>query len=149
MRTYSTKKTHKERTGARSGPRTSLLASRVSVHPAHAAAHATRSACRGGLRLLLLLGDQALGRQDHAGDGGRVLQRDTHHFGRIHHARLDQILEFTGRGVVALALRAALDLVDDHAALRPCVLGDLAGRLLDGAAHDINPDLLVAARLDL
>ena len=62
-------------------------------------------------RLVLLrqLGDDALGREEQAGDGSRVLQRAAGHLGRVDDAGLDEVLVFAGGDVVAFVAFALLD----------------------------------------
>ena len=92
------------------------------------------------------LGHESFGGKDQAGDGGRVLQGGTGHFGRVHDALGDQVAELAGRGIVALA--GPLDLFDDDRAFDTGVVRDLAGRLFESAADDVHADLLIAFELE-
>src|SRR5271166_4176276 len=64
-------------------------------------AHATGRVARGSGRLLRLVGNDGLGRQEQPGDGRRVLQRRAGHLDRVGHAGLQQVLVLTGGGVQA------------------------------------------------
>ena len=115
------------------------------VHAAHAtahSAHSTAAAARGSLRFLLL-GDQALGREQKARDRGGVLQRGLGDLGRIDDAGLDQVFVLAGAGVEPVGVLAFLDLVDHHGAFPAAVARDDAQRLFQGAAHDLDADGLV------
>ena len=65
----------------------------LEVHTAHAAGRVAR----GCGRLLRLVGDDGLGRQEQRRDGRRVLQRRTGHLDRVGNAGLEQVLVLTGR----------------------------------------------------
>src|SRR5580658_3022827 len=69
---------------------------------------------RVGPRLLLILGDDALGREQQAGYRGRVLQRASDHFGRIHNSGLHKILKLLSCRIKAKGARVVLDLIDHH-----------------------------------
>ena len=58
------------------------------------------------LIFLRLFGDHALGGQQQAGNGGRILQRVTGHLGRVDDAGLDQVLVLLGVGVEAVGALA-------------------------------------------
>ena len=59
------------------------------------------AAASGGGGGLGLVGDDALGGEQEAGDGGGVLQGGAGDLGGIDDARLDEVLVFTGGDVVA------------------------------------------------
>src|SRR6185312_11134780 len=103
-----------------------------------------------GLLPLGLLGDQGLGGDQERSDRSRILQRRAHHLGRIDDAGLDQVLIFAGGRVVAPGIVSLLQELADHdRAVIARVLGDLAGRRLDGAADNLHAGLLVGVlRLD-
>ena len=115
------------------------------AHAGHSAAHAAATAAGGRRGFFGALGHEGFGGEDQAGDGGRVLQGGTGHFGRVHDALGDQVAELAGRGVVALA--GLLDLLDDDRAFDTGVVRDLAGRLFEGAADDGDADFLIAFQL--
>src|SRR5580658_10563525 len=100
----------------------------------------------GGSRILLLgeLRDHALGREQQTGDRGRVLEGRARDLGRVDDARLDEVLVLVGRDVVAEVALAGEDLADDNRALDARVRAEHPDRVLDGPAHDLGADLLVA-----
>src|ERR1043165_8587945 len=109
---------------------------------AHAAAHAAGH--RGRFVVFGNLGDERLGRQHEAGDGGRVLQRRARHLRGVNHALLDHVAELFGGRVVAVRLLLVLaHLLDDDRALLARVRDDLPERLFQSAAHNRDADLLV------
>src|SRR2546430_5134029 len=115
-------------------------ASSRSVHPSHA----TAAGHRGHLLLLLLLHHHALGGEEQSRDGRGVLQRRAGDLGRVDDAGRDQILVLVGLGVVAVVqLGRLLHLPHDDRALRTRVLNDDPDRLLERAADDLDPGLLV------
>ena len=118
-----------------------------STHTAAHAAHSTTAAAGGcaGLRLGFLY-HQALGGEHHAGDRGCVLDRGAGHLGRVDDTLSDQVAEGAGRRGVSRAVAA--DRFDDHAAFYTGVVGDLAGRLFEGAADDVDTNLLIAFALE-
>src|SRR5215510_7475522 len=78
----------------------------------------------------------------------RVLQRHPLDLGRIDDPRLHHVDVVHAVRVVAAVRRGlTLDLLDDHAALEPRVLDDLANRLLERPLHDHRAHLLVAVGL--
>src|SRR3569833_172106 len=115
------------------------------VHAAHAAARRTA----GSRLVFLLLDDERFRREEEAGDRRRVLQRRAGHLGRVDDAGLDQVLVRVGERVVTerVILRRT-DLLDDDGAFTTGVLHDHADRLFDGAANDVDANLLVGIQLD-
>src|SRR6185369_14244340 len=87
--------------------------------------------------------------QDHRGDGGGVLERGARDLGRIDDALLEQVTVLPAQGVVPLAGLEALDVLDDHLAGSPGVVGDLSGRRLERLADDVDTDSGVALELHL
>ena len=55
----------------------------INGNPLHHAAHTACGHCRHGGSVGLLLGQHALGRQEHRSDRSGILQRDTRHLGQI------------------------------------------------------------------
>src|SRR5215469_9106118 len=116
----------------------------ISAHAAVAAGH------RSGFLLLRQFGDQGFGRQHEGRDRACVLQRGADHLRGIEHAGLDQVFVLSGEGVVAeVRLLRFEHLAEYHSAFFTGVLGDLAQRLLHGALHDVDADVLVAFELQL
>ena len=70
-----------------------------------------------------------------------------HDLGRVDDAGLDQVLVLLGGGVEAERALAVLDLLDHDRAVDARVVGDLAQRLLDRAADDVDAVLPVVAEL--
>src|SRR5664279_5469468 len=77
-----------------------------------------------GLLLLRQVGDEGLGREDHGGDRGGVLERRAGHFGSIHDALLEHVPVLAFQGIEALAPGQRLDALDDDFAMRAGVVGD-------------------------
>src|SRR5438105_1641227 len=113
-------------------------------------AHPVRAARAGTAFLLFLrlLGDHRLGGQHQRGDRRGVLQGRTRHLGRVDHARREQVLVISGRGVEAVTALALADLVDDDRALPAAVLRDPAGRLLERPSDDVHAELLAGFHLE-
>src|ERR1700693_2844755 len=129
----------KKKAPALAGARRSSRATVRSVHSAHSAArHSGRS-----LILLLDLGDEGLGREHEAGDGGRVLEGVLGDLGGIDDPGLDHVFDLLAISVEAEVAALVLELVDDHRALGARVRHDLTGRLLQRAHDHSRPDLLV------
>ena len=63
--------------------------------------------------------------------------------GGVDDAALEEVLILLGAGVIAVIGLAVLHLVDDDAAFKAGVLDNHAQRLLDGAADDLDAELLV------
>src|SRR6516165_3664440 len=76
------------------------------VHAVHAAAVAAAGRGRLGLRNF---DDEGFGGQKQSGNRSSVLQGGAGHLGWVDHAGLDQVLECTGRGVVAEVLILVLE----------------------------------------
>src|SRR5450759_1133487 len=114
----------------------SLAAQVLEVHlPAVAVATA------GGLLLLRDVGDESLGGQDHLGDGGCVLKGGAGHLGGVHDALCEHVTVLALEGVVAEAGLHATNLLDHDFAMSSGVVGNLADRVLEGAADDIDTNL--------
>jgi hypothetical protein len=97
-------------------------------------------------------GDHHLGRDQQTRDRGGVLQRETHHLGRIDDPGIDQVHILQRLRVDAVVGISLVDQLADHD--RPVDAGiehDLADRLLQGAPDDnTDADALVAVgRLEL
>ena len=93
------------------------LASRLPLHHSvHAAGPAVAAAAAG----ILLLGDvrdHAVGREEEARDGRRVLQRGADDLRRIHDASLQEVGVLAGADVVAVRASRLLDVGDDERGL--------------------------------
>src|SRR5438552_4162950 len=97
-------------------------------------------------RFLLLLGNlghEAFGRQQQAGDRGRVLQRRARDFLRVHNARLDQVFILAGRDVVTFIALAAFDFLHNYGAFHTGIVCQRPSRVLDGAFDNVDTDALV------
>ena len=119
------------------------------VHTAHAA-HAKVAGGHRGLSTrptpkhgFLDVAEDALGGEEHAGDAGGVLQGHAGHLGGVDDAGGEEVLVLFGAGVVAVVVLAVLDLVDNDATLKAGVLDNHAQRLFDGAADNLDAELLV------
>src|SRR3954447_23724830 len=126
-------------------PRRAVPAGRLEVHVAAVAMATSRH------RVLLLrnVRDERLGRQDHRRDRGRVLERRTGDLGRVDDALVEHVPVLALEGIEALALRQALDLLDDDLAGLAGVVRDLASRSLERLADDLDADLGITLELDL
>ena len=113
-------------------------------HTPHAThtAHSTHAAAHGhGGRVLLDLGDDALGRRQEGGDAGGIGQRLFDHQRRVNDTTFDHVAEFARVGVVAGS--ALQDLLDDGAALDAGIVGDGLAGDANGAGDNVHTDLLV------
>ena len=118
----------------------------------HHAAHATHagSGHSGGGVLLLLLGDDTLGGEEHTGDGGGVLEGYAGHLGGVDDTGCHEVFVGVGAGVVAEVGIALLDLLNHYGTLLAGVGHDLAQGLLDGAADDVDTGgLILVGALDV
>src|SRR5262252_1559567 len=100
--------------------------------------HVWRARRRGRSLLLGQLGDQRLGRQDHAGHTGGILQRAARDLRRIDDALLDEVNVVLGHDVEApVGALLAAQVLDHNAALEPGVADQLTDRLFERAPQDI------------
>src|SRR2546421_4882254 len=106
---------------------------------------------RRGRRLLLLgnVGDERLGRQQHGGNTGRVLQRRTGDLGRVDDPGLDHVGVLALVGIEALTLREVPDPLYHDGAFPAGVVDDLAQRLLERAADQRDAGRLIALELEV
>src|SRR5712675_1038980 len=111
------------------------------THTAHAAAtrrHAAAGVLRRYFRYHGFGGDQK------RGDRRRVLDRHANHLGRVDDALGDQVDVFAGLRVEAVGILILLkDLADDHGTVFSGIDRDLAGRIGQRLAHDLDAGLLV------
>src|SRR5260221_13140676 len=116
----------------------------LEVHTTHAAHAATAWRHAAACVLLRHFGHHGFGGDQESRDRGRVLDCHTNNLGRVDDALGDLVPVFTGLGVEAVGLLPLLeDLADDHRAVLACVDRDLAGRIGQRLAHDIDASLLV------
>src|ERR1700744_4515743 len=134
-----------EKPGPTWGPGFSLSDADLEVHTAHATG---RVAGRSG-GLLRLVGNDGLGGQEQRRDGSRVLQRRTRHLDRVGHARLEQVLVLTGRGVEPNTRLGVGNLLGDDAGLQPAVERDLLQRSRQRHTHDVRARRLVTGELQI
>ena len=106
-------------------------------HAAHAATHARIHRRHGGI-IFFLLGYNALGGQEHAGDGSGVLKRDARHLGGIYDTGLVEVLVNVRASVITEGSLAFLHALYDYGTFFSGVVDDLTERLLDGALDDFN-----------
>ena len=103
------------------------------------------AAAHGSFLLFRNLGNQGFGGEHQAGDRPCVLQRRAHNLGGIEHAGLDQVFVLAGQGIEAVVVVLGIvDLAQNNCTFFAGVFGDLAQRLLQGALHDVDTDLLVS-----
>src|SRR4029450_195699 len=107
----------------------------------HAHAHAT---ARHGRRIFVGHFDHhRLRRDQQPGHRHRALQRRADDLGRIDHAGLDHVDVLALLGVEAeIGVLLVEHPPGNHGAVEAGILGDLADRRLQGAAHDLDADLL-------
>src|SRR5271157_3660881 len=117
----------------------------LEVHTAHAAGRVAR----GGGRLLRLVGDDGLGRQEQPRAGRRVLQRRPGDLDRVGNAGLEQILVLIGLCVQTVSRWQVAHLLGDNPGLQPGVEGDLLQRSLQRHPDDVGTGRLVAGELQL
>src|SRR6266852_5070058 len=114
------------------------------IHPLHTAhtAHAV-AAGAGTLFFFHQLGHHRFGREQQAGDRSCVLQRRARDLGRVDYAHLYQIAVGFSLRIEAEVALAFGDLVQHDRGLFARVGDDLAQRLFQGAAHDLDAGFLV------
>ena len=112
------------------------------IHPAAHTAHRSGRSSVGSRSILLLIGNERVGGQDHRSDGGRVLKCRTGNLCRVDDTLLDHIAVGFVVSVKTDTFLGILYLLNDNAALETCVLGDLADRLFERADNDLNTCLL-------
>ncbi len=96
---------------------------------------------------LRLVGHHGFGGDQQRSNRGGVLQRRADNLGRVDDAGLHHVGEGAGGGIIAFVGVLALEkLADDDRTLGTGILGNVAGRGLQGAAHDLDADLLVTVR---
>jgi hypothetical protein len=90
-------------------------------------------------------GDHHLGRDQQTRDRGGVLQRETHHLGRIDDPGIDQVHILQRLRVDAAVGILLVDQLADHdRTVDAGIEHDLADRLLEGTTNDAYADTLVA-----
>jgi hypothetical protein len=90
------------------------------------------------------VGDHRFGGDQQAGDRGRVLQRHAHDLGRVDDAGLRSCRHTSRSGRRSRRCRLLLQQLADHdRAFDAGILGDLADRGLQRAAHDVDAGVLV------
>src|ERR1700730_16499476 len=113
------------------------------THAAHATARRHAATAAAGV-LLRQFGHHGFGSDQESCDRSRVLDRHTNNLGRVDDALGDQVPVFAGLGVETAGILILLeDLADDHRAVLARVDRDLAGRIGQRLAHDIDASLLV------
>src|SRR5256886_3237780 len=111
------------------------------THTAHAAA--TRRHAAAGV-LLRYFGYHGFGGDQQRGNRSRVLDRHANHLGRVDDALGDQVAVLAGLRVEAVGILILLeDLADDHGTVFSGIDRDLAGRIGQRLAHDLDTGLLV------
>src|SRR2546421_7810888 len=111
------------------------------THTAHAAA--TRRHAAAGV-LLRYFRYHGFGGDQERGNRSRVLDRHANHLGRVDDALGDQVAVFAGLRVEAVGVLILLqDLSDDHGTVFAGIDRDLAGRIGQRLAHDLDAGLLV------
>src|SRR6202171_1774058 len=115
----------------------------LEIHAAHAAARRHAAGAGAGV-LLRYFGHHGFGGDQQCGNRSCVLDRHTNHLGRVDDALRDQVDVFAGLRVEAVGILILLeDLADDPRAVFAGVDRDLARRIGQGLAHDLDAGLLV------
>src|ERR1700730_13886710 len=113
------------------------------IHAAHAAARRHAATASAGV-LLRQFGDHGFGGDQKSRNRSCVLDRRADHLGRIDDALGDQVAVLAGLGVEAVGVLVLLkDLADDDRAVFARIDRDLAGRIGQRLAHDLDAGLLV------
>ena len=91
-------------------------------------AHATHAGVghRGGGSVFFLVGDDAFGRQEHAGDGCCVFESHAGYFRGVDNAGSEEVFVVAGAGIVAVGAGAFLDFLNNDGAFLAGVVDDLA-----------------------
>src|SRR5579859_643719 len=115
----------------------------LEIHTTHASTR--RHAASAGTRVFLRhFGHHGFGGDQQRGNGGRVLDGYANNLGRIDDALGDQVDVFAGLGVKAVGVLVLLqDFADDHRAVFTGIDRDLAGRIGQRLADDLDAGLLV------
>src|SRR5207248_9398026 len=92
------------------------------------------------------VGDDRLGREQHARDRRGVADGRAGHLDRVDDAGFHEVAVLPGRGVEALAGGQVTHLADDDVTLVAGVLRDPAQRLDERGAHDVDAGRLVAGQ---
>ncbi len=108
--------------------------------------HAAHSRCAHGHfgLVLLLVADDALSGEEHAGHAGCILQSDTGYLGGVYYAGSAQVAECLVLGIVAVEAFAFAYLVYDDCTFHTCVGADLTERFLDGAADNGDTGIFIS-----
>src|SRR5260221_810056 len=115
----------------------------LEIHTTHAAHAAARRHAGAGV-LLRHFGHHVFGGDQESRDRRCVLDRHMNHLGRVDDALGDQVDVFAGLGIEAVGVLVLLeDLADDDRAVFSGIDGDLAGRIGQRLAHDLDAGLLV------
>ena len=124
-----------------------LMMFEILHHAAHVGSAAVTAAAA---RFLLLgkIGDHAVGREEEARDGSRVLESGARNLGGIDDTGLEEVAVLARADVVAVRTGRLLDVGDDESRFLTGVIDELAKRSFDGAADDRRADLLVAFELE-
>ena len=108
------------------------------------------AAARRSLLLFRNFGDEGFGGEHQGRDRSRVGERGAYDLGRIEHAGLDQVFVLVAERVIAeVRVFRVEHLAQDNRALFAGIFGDHAQGFLDGALHDVDPDLLIAFEFQL
>src|SRR5262249_43854857 len=105
---------------------------------------ASRRHGRHGRLLLRFFGDHRLRGDEETRYRRRILQRDTHHLGRVDDALRNQVGELTLLGIEAVGVGFLFaDLADNERAVLASVDGDLTGRPAQRLSDDLDAGSLV------
>ena len=106
------------------------------------------TAAAAGLLLLREIRDHAVGREQEARDGRRVLEGAARDLRRIDDAGLQEVAVLAGADVVAVRAGRLLDVGDDERGFLTRIIDKLAERRLDRTGDDVRADLLVPFELE-
>ena len=116
----------------------------LEIHTTHAAHAAATRRHAAACVLLRYFGHHGFGGDQESRNGGRVLDRYANYLGRVDDALGDKVAVFAGLRVEGVGILIFLeDLADDDRAVFTCIDGDLAGRIGQRLADDLDTGLLV------
>src|SRR3989440_12887608 len=115
-------------------------------HTAHAA-HAAHTTHAGGHTtsglLLRRIGNECIGRENHASNTGSILQSGARHLHRINNTCLEHIDILTAQSIEAIVMRASAYTSNRNGPITASINGDLPRGLLKSPAQDVETRRLV------
>ena len=93
--------------------------------------------------ILLLVGDDTLGREEHTSDRSSVLEGDTSDLSRVNNPRCIEVLEAVRTSIVAEVSLTLLHTLYDDGTFLTSVGNDLTEGLLDSTTNDLDTGRLI------